>query len=83
MEDGEPISHLGHHSIKNYLRSEVDWAARKVALDGPPIRLFEIQITPIAKESEPGGWVLMMRDLTQGQEVQVRADLQDRLAVML
>ena len=82
MEDGESISHLGHHSIKDFLRSEVDWAARKVALDGPPIRLFEIQITPIAKESEPGGWVLMMRGMTQEQEVQFRTHLQDRLAVM-
>ncbi len=78
--EGDVISHLGVYPIEDLRDAAAKGSSNKIVVEGPPIRVFELDIEPVKEGRD--GWVLMIRDVTEEQEVQVRAQLQDRLAAV-
>ncbi|MBN1318967.1 MAG: GAF domain-containing protein, partial [Anaerolineales bacterium] len=77
--DGQRIlSHIGDTELAELLNSVGEhWSEIKV--EG---FIFELFIRPITHAPEAGGWVLVLRDVTQERVVQERVQQRDRLAAV-
>ncbi len=75
---GDPVSRIGGRALEEILTPRPDGLAHEVAVEGLTQRIFEVKARPISE----GGWVLVMREVTQEREMQERAQQQDRLAAV-
>ena len=75
---GDPISRIGGRALEEILTPRPDGLAHEVVVEGLTQRIFEVKARPISE----GGWVLVMREVTQEREMQERAQQQDRLAAV-
>ena len=76
---GDTLTHLGDRPLAELLTSPPKGLWHEVATDG---RSFEVIARPLETGPTPGGWVLVMRDVTQEREIQRRAQQQERLATV-
>jgi two-component system cell cycle sensor histidine kinase/response regulator CckA len=77
---GETLHRLGNRSIDDLLTSPPKGFWHEVEGDGN--RTFEVIARPIETSSAPGGWVVVIRDVTQERMIQRRAQQQERLAAV-
>ncbi len=79
---GDSLTHLGNHSLEKLLTSPPKGLWHEVMIDDPAPRHFEIIAKPVTTGLMAGGWVLVIRDVTQEREIQQRLQRQERLAVV-
>ncbi len=83
---GDVLTHLGGHPLAELLTSPPQGLWHEITStngnqDGPELR-FQIIARPITAGSAPGGWVLVIRDVTQQREIEQRVQQQERLAAV-
>ena len=77
----EPIiSRLDQYTIDEILSRHTDPLPLEITIDGPPLKIFEIQVQSIATEMPQ--WVITLRDVSQEREIQDRVQMQERLATV-
>jgi PAS domain S-box-containing protein len=79
---GRALTHLGERPLKELLTSPPRGLWHEVEAKGPPHRLFELIARPIENGPTPGGWVLVIRDVTEKREIEQRVEQQERLAAV-
>ncbi len=79
---GEILSHLGQKSLDDLLKRELQDLWYELEISGPPHQVFEIGAQPLEKGDDTGGWVIVIREVTQERETQTRIQMQDRLATV-
>ena len=76
---GDTLTHLGDHPLAELLTSPPKGLWHEVATDG---RRFEVIARPLETGPTPGGWVLVVRDVTREREMQRYSQQQERLATV-
>jgi signal transduction histidine kinase/putative methionine-R-sulfoxide reductase with GAF domain len=79
---GEILTHLGQKPMENLLRPEFQNLWYELEVSGPPRQVFEIGAQPLEKGDNPGGWVVVIREVTEERETQTRIQMQERLATV-
>jgi len=74
---GDTLTHLGDRPLAELLTSPPKGLWHEVATES---QSFEVIARPMESGPTPGGWVLVIRDVTQEREIQKRIQQQDRLA---
>jgi two-component system cell cycle sensor histidine kinase/response regulator CckA len=77
---GETLSHLGNRSLDELLASPPKGFWHEVT--SPAHRIFEVIARPIETSLAPGGWVMVLRDVTQERMIQQSIQRQERLAAV-
>lgn len=78
---GERVPALGGTPIEELLTPRPGGLAHEVVLAGPPHRVFVIRPRPLP-ESDVGGWMLLIQDVTAERHMQRQRVQQERLAAM-
>ena len=80
---GNPLTYLGDRPLVELLTSPPQGLWHEVALGN---QIFEVIARPISRATETaptlGGWVLVIRDVTQEREIGQRVQQQERLAAV-
>lgn len=80
---GNRLTQLGEYSIETILNP--------ISTDGPPLtlvpknlpsQLLEVVANPITTGVETGGWILLLRDVTEERGIQRRIQQQERMAAV-
>jgi len=79
---GDVLTHLGEQPIDLLLAPRAHGLPHEVSAPGPPSRLFEAISSPFAAGGDIGGWVLVLRDITEERAVQEQLHQQERLAAV-
>jgi GAF domain-containing protein/CheY-like chemotaxis protein len=79
---GDTLSHLGHKPLEDLLKKEIQDLWYELEIPGPPRQVFEVGAQPLEKDDDSGGWVVVIREVTQERETQTRIQMQDRLATV-
>jgi GAF domain-containing protein len=82
FDSGDILTHLGERPIGEFLEPERQNLWDELALAGPPQQVFELGAQPLEKGSAAGGWVMVLREVTQEREAQNRIQMQERLATV-
>ncbi len=77
---GDTLNQLGDQSLADLLQPPPLGQWHEIDAQTSPKKLFEAIAQPIERGPIPGGWVLVMRDVTQEREQQTRLQNQVRLA---
>ena len=80
--EGEDVVRIGKLSLEEILAPRGDGLAHEVEAEGPPPRFFKVEGRAIKSGESGGGWVLMIREVTEEREILERVQLQDRLAAV-
>jgi PAS domain S-box-containing protein len=76
---GDTLTHLGDRPLAELLTSPPKGLWHEVATGG---RSFQVIAGPIESGPTPGGWVLVIRDVTQQRQVEQHIQQQERLAAV-
>jgi signal transduction histidine kinase/ActR/RegA family two-component response regulator len=77
------LTHLGDKSLDTLLKPEpVDRPYHEIRVNQPAAHVFELVSRPLADETEAGGWVILLHDVTESRRVQEQAQEQERLAAV-
>ena len=76
---GDTLSHLGGHPLVELLTSPPVGFWHDLAAED---RTFQMIARPMEAGVEPGGWVLVIRDVTEERDVRQRTEQQERLAAV-
>ena len=79
---GDVLSYLADRPMDELLRPPPEGLWHTLETPGPPRRIFEVVAQPITTKTHIGGWVVLIRDVTEERETQERAQLQERLAAV-
>ncbi len=79
-DEGEAISHLGTLPMEELAKAE--GLPTEVVVEGPQPQIFEVGMSKIRKGRSSGKYVIIIRDVTEENQVRIRAQLQDRLAAV-
>jgi PAS domain S-box-containing protein len=85
---GDTITHLGDRPLVELLGAPPTGLWHTVEVDGvhrgrsESSQIFAINARPVEPGPTPGGWVLVVRDVTQEQEIERRTQQQERLAAV-
>jgi GAF domain-containing protein/CheY-like chemotaxis protein len=82
FEPGETLTHLGGKPLADLFDLDNQNIWFEIESAGPPRRIFEIGAQPLEKGTNPGGWVVVIREVTQERETQTRIQMQERLATV-
>jgi len=74
------ITHLAGKPIEALLNHTENWM--DIVSQGPPRRTYEVAAQSLAEGDHRGGWVLVLRDVTQERDNQLRIQMQERLATV-
>jgi two-component system cell cycle sensor histidine kinase/response regulator CckA len=81
-EAQQTLTHLGDRPLAELLASPSDGTWHEVRVSDPPPQTFEVTARPIEAGPAAGGWVLLVREVTQERENQRRVQQQERLAAI-
>jgi PAS domain S-box-containing protein len=76
---GDTLTHLGNRPLAELLTSPPQGLWHEVTADG---RSFQVIARSIESGPTPGGWVLVIRDVTQQRQVEQHIQQQERLAAV-
>lgn len=79
---GDKLIQLGQHTLAAILASEPGDSPFTLEVEGLLSQIFEVTANPITAGSEAGGWILVIRDVTEERLAQKRIQQQDRLAAV-
>lgn len=79
---GEPMSCLGNRPLDDFLNSGNQGTWFEIETQDPAEKTFEIAVQSLIAGASSGGWVLVLRDVTQERENQARIQMQERLATV-
>ena len=79
---GDIVSHFGETPLEDLLMKEYPNIWHEIEVSGPPHQLFEMGAQPIESGSGPGGWVVVLREVTHERETQSRIQMHERLATV-
>jgi PAS domain S-box-containing protein len=77
---GDVLTHLGDYSLSEIISRSDYPLPLDITLEGPPKKIFEIQIRPVSNEVHH--WIMTLQDVTMEREVQERTQMKDRLATV-
>lgn len=82
VQSGDFLNRLGDKSINQLLQvgNAVRWS--EIELNNPSQQIFELAAQPLETGEPRGGWVLVLRNVTQERENQSRIQMQERLATV-
>ncbi|HLE16011.1 MAG TPA: GAF domain-containing protein [Anaerolineales bacterium] len=73
---------FGLQRLDELLRPDAEVLWHELELAGPPRQVFELSTQPLSAGDQPGGWVVVLRDVTQERDNQARIQMQERLATV-
>jgi len=80
---GEVLTCLAEWPVEEVLQTPlVEGSWRELEIAGPPRQLFGVATRHVRMESQVGGWVLLIWDVTEERAAQQRARQQERLAAV-
>ncbi|MEJ2261874.1 MAG: GAF domain-containing protein [Anaerolineales bacterium] len=79
---GEPLSCLGDRPLEDFLNSDAQGTWFEIGTQAPIEKTFELAVQPLIAGASSGGWVLVLRDVTQERDNQTRIQMQERLATV-
>ena len=79
---GEALALLGEKPVEDLFDIEHQNRWSEIESAGPPRRIFEVGAQPLEKSADPGGWVVVIREVTHEREAQTRIQMQERLATV-
>lgn len=82
FDAGDVLTHLGEKPIVEFLNPDRQNLWDELELVGPPQQVFEIGAQPLELGNKQGGWVVVLREITQERETQNRVQMQERLATV-
>jgi PAS domain S-box-containing protein len=82
VDVGQRVRQLGGRPLGELLTSPPKGLWHELMADGDPPQFFEMIARPIETGPTPGGWVVVIRDVTREREIQQRAQRQERLAAV-
>lgn len=78
ISPGEVLEQLGESSLQNMLTPRDDGLPNEVRSAGDEVRIFEVYPTPVIEDGEEIGYTILLRDVTEVRQVQLRAQEQVR-----
>ncbi|HEX9617229.1 MAG TPA: GAF domain-containing protein [Anaerolineales bacterium] len=82
LQVGDILPDLGGKPVSELLDPNVQILWYELEIAGPPRKVFELAVQPLEEGEYSGGWVLVLREMTQERENQARIQMQDRLATV-
>jgi two-component system cell cycle sensor histidine kinase/response regulator CckA len=80
---GEVLTCLAEWPVEEVLQTPlVEGSWRELEIAGPPRQLFGVATRHVRMESQVGGWVLLIWDVTEERAARQRAQQQERLAAV-
>ena len=79
---GDALTALDGDPLADLLRPTSDAQTRREFSLGQPPRLYEVSAQSLSGGQQAGGWLLLLRDVTEEREAQTRIQQQDRLAAV-
>ncbi|HNT77495.1 MAG TPA: response regulator [Anaerolineae bacterium] len=79
---GDTLTYLGNRPLPELLVAPPKGLWHEINTTALPARTFEAIARPIENGSAPGGWALVLRDVTYEREIQMRMQQQERLAAV-
>jgi GAF domain-containing protein/signal transduction histidine kinase len=78
----ETLTHLGEKPLAELIDDKHQNIWFEIEKTGPPRQIFEISPQQLEKDENPGGWVIVIREVTHERETQTRIQMQERLATV-
>jgi len=78
----EALTRLGEKPLAELLEVENQNLWIEIENAGPPRQIFEVGAQPLEAGANPGGWVVVIREVTHERETQTRIQMQERLATV-
>jgi signal transduction histidine kinase/DNA-binding response OmpR family regulator len=86
VQVGDVLTHLGNYPLTELLSPPSKELWHEITTDSPSPQVFEVIARPVKETTEtspvPGGWVLVIRDVTKERETERRIQQQERLAAV-
>lgn len=82
MNNGDVLTSLDGNPLTDFLGSVGDSQPWHEVSWGQPSRMYEVAAQPLSAGQQAGGWVLVMRDVTEDRERQRYQEAQERLATV-
>ncbi len=79
---GEGLTQLAGKSLDEVLAVDGEGLWHEFATMEAHRNVFEVTAQPLGAGEHPGGWVLVLRDVTRDRETQTRIQMQERLATV-
>ncbi|MEE9617442.1 MAG: PAS domain S-box protein [Anaerolineae bacterium] len=79
---GDVLTLMAGRPIGEVLEAPPERLWHELEVPGPPRRVFEAVARPVEPGLKAGGWVLVIRDVTEEREIQQRVQQQERLAAV-
>lgn len=76
------LTHLGKKPLDEILSPASQNSWYEFESPGPPHQVFELSAQPLEGSGTQGGWVIVLREVTQERETQSRIQMQERLATV-
>jgi signal transduction histidine kinase len=79
---GDVVTLLGGQPVTEFLHAIDPQQPWHELTGGEPPRVYEVAAQPLGSTQQPGGWVLLLRDVTADRERQRYQQAQDNLAIV-
>lgn len=79
---GDSLEHLAGKPVTELLNPQPQEIWSEAEILAPVHHIFELAARPLERADQAGGWVVVMRNVTQERENQARIQMQDRLATV-
>lgn len=80
--NGQPVTKLAGQPLAKLIEPPPDGMSGHVLTVGKERRIFETAVHPLQTGTEAGGWVLVLREITEARKQQQYAQAQERLAMV-
>jgi two-component system, cell cycle sensor histidine kinase and response regulator CckA len=80
--NGQLVTKLAGQPLSKLIESPPDGMSRHELKVGKERRIFETAVHPLQTGSEAGGWVLVLREITEARKQQQYVQAQERLAMV-
>jgi len=79
---GEILTRLGNQPLDRLLSFPARATCHELKVEGIPTRIFEVVARPLETGPEAGGWVLVLKEVTEERNIQQQIQQQERLAAI-
>lgn len=81
-EGDERLTHVGNQPLDSFLAATATGLPYELEMTEPSSRIFEITVKSMAVGPEAGGWMLVIRDVTEERATQQRIRQQEQMAAI-